>query len=124
MAYLIGQGGKVSVGATDFDVTDWSLNVSNEAQDTTTTGSNGWMENIAGISKIEGSVKCFYDAAAIPTDDVTPGAAVTLKLYVGSTAKFFTFSAIVTKIGIEHAAKSVVPFSFDFIGSGAITYPS
>lgn len=128
MAYLVGQGGKVTVGTTDYDVESWSVNVSNEAQDITTTGSNGWMENLAGINKIEASVKAFWDAADKPTDvgglNIRPGVSAAVKLYVGNSTKFFSFEALITKINVEHAAKSVVPFSFDCVGTGALTYPS
>lgn len=125
--YINGQSGKVSVGATDIDVESWQANAQAEALDTTTTGSNGWEENITGIKSIEGSFKTFWDTAAVPTaatPGLTPGASATLKLYVGNSNKFLTGTGRITKVTPENPAKGVVGFSVDFKGTGSWTFPS
>lgn len=125
--YVSGQGGCITFNSTTLPVESWTLNINAEALDVTTCDSSGWNENILGIKGAEGSAKAYWDSAAMPVVSplsMTAGARATLVLKIGNTAKQFSFTAQITQVSVESAAKGVVAFNVNFVGSGAVTYPS
>jgi predicted secreted protein len=124
--YVNGFGGSISMQTTTLDVDTWSLNVTGEALDTTNTGDVGWETNILGAKAFEGSVKTYWDSAAVPTGaaDFTAGKRATLNLPVSATGKTYTGTAQITSVAIENPTKGVVTFQFNFKGSGVLTYAS
>jgi hypothetical protein len=122
--YVNGFGGSVTFGSATLDVESWSLKVNADAVDTTNTGDAGWDSNILGSKNWEGSGKTFFDSAAVPTGTAgfTAGARATGTFPIGSTGKSYTGSIQLTSIGFDNPAKSVVGFTFDFKGTGPLTY--
>jgi predicted secreted protein len=102
------------------------LNVTGEAVDTTNTGDAGWESNILGAKAFEGSCKTFWDSAASPTGapGFVAGARGTITLSVGGSGKSYTGTVQITQITVENPVKGAVAFSFNFKGSGALTYAS
>lgn len=124
--YLNGFGGTFVLGANTLDVDTWTLNAEGEALDTTNTGDAGWMSNILGAKSWDGSLKTFWDSAAVPTGAAgfTAGARGTVTLNVGGSGKSYSGTIQITKITVENPTKGVVAFNLDFKGSGALTYAS
>lgn len=126
--YINGFGGTITFGGTpaSLPVESWTLNINAEAIDTTNTADAGWESNILGCKSWDGSLKTFWDTAAVPTGAAgfTPGNRATITLPVGSSGKSYTGTCQLTKIGTENPVKGVVGFSIDFKGSGALTYPT
>lgn len=122
--YISGFGGSVTFNSTTLDVESWSAAVSAEALDTTNTGDAGWESNITGVKKLEGSFKTFWDSATDPYVTFTAGASSTMTLPFGNSGKSFSFTARLTKVSSENAAKGVCTFECDFISNGAVTMPT
>ena len=123
---LSGVLGKVVAGATDMDVSGWTLDPEVETFDSTTTADAGWESTTAAAKKISGSFDCFYNTAKKPTGSVaglTPGNTVTLRLDA-TTGESFTGSALITKLSIKSKAKESITVTASFKNVGAWTYPS
>ncbi len=125
-SYINGFGGSILFASANLDVESWSLNVSGESVDTTNTGDGGWESNILGAKAFEGSCKTFWDSAAVPTGAAgfVAGARATIALSVGGSGKTYTGSVQITQLTVENPTKGVVAFSFNFKGSGSLTFAS
>lgn len=64
MAKRTGMGGVVTVATVEYPVGEWAVTATNDVQDTTDTGSDGWMDNCEGVSSAECSFKAFWGSAA------------------------------------------------------------
>src|SRR6266545_4097308 len=85
MAKLIGMGGSITVGAAAYPVSEWSINVSDDVQDVTDTGSAGWTSRIAGVKSAELSFRAFWgSAAATLSTTFAIGTSVSVSLALGS----------------------------------------
>jgi predicted secreted protein len=124
--YVNGFGGNAQFAAFVLVVESWSLNISTEALDVTTTGSAGWEQNIAGTSNAEGSCKTFFDTTSSPTGaaGLIPGTAGTLTLNIGSSGKAFVLPVRITQVGTENPTKGVVTFNLSFKSNGVVTFAS
>jgi len=119
-----GQGGQVNFGGTNFCVSNWNADADVDVLDTTTVCSAGWQENINGIKKVEGTLEIPWDSSASPTVQMVPGALASIVLTIGATAKSFTGSARISKIGVKNEAKGVVTFSASFVSTGPWVFPT
>lgn len=120
-----GFNGVVLVGSYSLDVTEWTADFEVEILDTTNTGDGGWQSNINGCKKASGTVKTFYDAAAIPTGasgaNVQNGTSVTLTLTEGDTSKTNVVPARIGKVTLGNPVKGVLPFEFSYESNGVCT---
>lgn len=126
--YINGFSGTVLCGAHSLDVTEWNCDVEVEILDTTNTGDLGWQSNINGCKKATGTVKTFWDTAAVPTGaanaNIQNGTTVTLTLNIGASARTIIVPARVGKITVNNPVKGVVPFEFTFESTGVVTLPT
>lgn len=128
-----GVGGHLVSGATSFAVLDWSFTTTNRVAEVTNAGSGGYAEFIATVVEGSGTANCLWDSTNIP-DAGTAGLLdpnriggtdlVVLKLYVGNSSKFYTFSAVIESLQVtSNAQNDAVKFSVNFKSSGTITGP-
>ena len=99
-----GVGGHLVSGVTSFSVLDWSFTTTNRVAEVTNAGSGGYAEFIATVVEGSGTANCLWDSTNIPDvgtagllDPTRIGGTdlVVLKLYVGNSSKFYTFSAVI-----------------------------
>jgi hypothetical protein len=123
-----GFSGNVLVGAYSLAVTEWNCDFEVEILDTTTTGDSGWQTNINGCKKATGTVKTFFDTAAVPTGATGPnlqnGTSVTLTLKIADTTSVCIVPARIGKVSIGNPVKGVVSFEFPFESNGVCTLPT
>ena len=157
LQHLIGSGGNVTV--TDFavtadfpavtlpsgvtlpliqPVTEWSVSIANDTQETTDTGTGGWATFIAGINSWEGSATFFWDAAVTTLTAAavfSPGRPISLGLKLGKYkitlptgddaptfgASGYTLAgdALVSSFAIKNNVKGAVEITVGFKGVGA-----
>jgi hypothetical protein len=124
MAYE-GWRGKVYSGATDMDVSEWSLDEEITELDVTTTAGLGFEQTIAGASKISGKFTIFYTTEKNPYSApiaLTPGLKPVLKLYVSDT-EFFQGTALITKASPKSGVKDPISVEVSFRNDGVWTHP-
>jgi hypothetical protein len=126
--FINGFSGTVLCAAYALDITEWSCDVEVEILDTTNTGDLGWQTNINGCKKATGSVKTFWDTAAVPTGaanaNIQNGTSVTLTLNIGNSGRSIIVPARVGKITVSNPVKGVVPFEFTYESTGVCTLPT
>ncbi len=130
MAFYSGSSGKVTVGSTDLNVQQWSIEPTADLDETTHSGSGGYFAAVVAKKKLTGSVQMQWDAAANPTTNppnLNAGETVALKLYQHSTASAYwnIASAIITSTPIVTKPKEgpVVTFEFRFTAISTWTAP-
>jgi predicted secreted protein len=125
MAKLIGMGGSITVGSGTFPVSEWSLNVSNDSQDVTDTGSNGWVATLAGVNSAELSFRAWWGSGpSVLSTAFAIGTSVTASLAIGSGSEAITGNFIVSGFTFTNNAKSTVEFQVTAKSNGAITFPT
>lgn len=131
-----GIGGKLTSGAIDFAVLDWSFTTTNRLAEVTHSGSAGYAEYITTVTEGSGSANCVWDSTNIP-DSGTPGPlepfrginggsdTVALKLYCGNSTKYYSFNAVIESLAVtSNATGDAVKFSVNFKATGTITPPT
>lgn len=127
MATLIGYAGKVMVAsATAAELSNWKMDLSADMADVTVFSTTGWKSSLAGLKEWSGSAEGNFDMSDTTgqlalQNALLNGTSVALKLYVDST-HYYAGTAYVKKVAPEAAVDDVVKISFDFQGSGALTY--
>lgn len=127
MATLIGYAGKVVISAaTVAELSNWKMDLSADMADVTAFSTTGWKSNIPGLKEWSGSAEGNFDMSDTNgqlalQNALLNGTSVALKLYVDAT-HYYSGTAYVKKIAPEAAVDDVVKVSFDFQGSGALTY--
>lgn len=125
MAKLIGMGGSVTVGSAVYPVSEWSLNVSNDVQDVTDTGSAGWVASLEGVSSAELSFKAWWGSGpAVLSTTFGIGTTVSASLAIGSGSEAITGSYVISGFTITNNAKTAVEFQCTAKSNGAITFPA
>lgn len=130
MTNLSGKIGKVTVGATNMDVTQWQCTPSSDNPETTNSGTAGFYTEVMGISKCEGSFECNWDTDKVPfasPPNLNPGQVVALKLYIGDPAsnKYVDIpTARIASVPIVSEVKGAVKFTCNFVSNGAFTLPT
>ncbi|MCL5045570.1 MAG: phage tail protein [Actinobacteria bacterium] len=126
---IAGKGGAVYIGANKVaEIGNWSLDLEGETLETTSFDSAGWKEFIAGLKGWSGSAEGNWKVDADATgqkalqDALLNGTTVSLELRVNATPNKYSGSALVTKVGVEAGVDDKVSVSFDFQGTGALTY--
>lgn len=121
-----GIGGKITAASLDFAVADWQFTKTNRLIETTHSGTAGWATFQSGVTEASGTANCMWDSTQVPDNsglDPAGGAAIVLKLYVGDSTKFYTFSAVIESIAVTSAIGDAVKFSVGFKASGVVTDP-
>lgn len=122
MAKLIGMGGSVEVSSATYPVGEWSANVTNDVQDVTDTGSNGWVARLAGVSSCEVTFRAFWGSATGSLAAAfSPGTVVALTLNIGTSGIAVTGSFVVSSATITNGAKTPVEFQCTAQSNGEVT---
>lgn len=127
---IAGKSGSLYVGAIPSkvaEITNWSLDLEADNIDITNLDSSGWKEFLAGLKEWSGSAegnfkftdttgqKAIYDAWAA-------GTSLAAEFRLGATAPKFSGTIFVSSVGIEDPLEDKITVSFDFQGSGVLTY--
>lgn len=122
MAKLTGMGGNITVSATAYPVSNWSINVTNDVQEVTDTGSAGWAAFLAAVSGAELTFTAFHGAAGTAyATTFAQGATVAASLAIGSGGSTVGGSFIVSSYTITNDAKTPVEFQCTAKLTGALT---
>lgn len=127
---IAGKSGSLYVGATPAKVAEisgWSLDLGGDNIDTTNLDSSGWKEFLAGLKEWSGSAEGnfkFTDTTGQKAifDAWTNGTSLTAEFRLGATSPKFSGTIYVNGISIEDPVDDKITVSFDFQGSGALTY--
>lgn len=121
MAVINGQGGSVSFGAGsqyDQNVTGFTLNIVEEALETTVFGASARTFKSSGVQSWSGTYTCYLDDTTAISGTGTAAATLTLTATSGRT---YAGSAIVTQIGVSQTFDGIPTAAFSFQGTGALT---
>ena len=130
MAAITGKNGTVKTGnatfgsATEFKVTEWSMNITGGALDVTDSGSGDWREKVAG--KRKAATGSFTAIHKTDTTDLTVNAQVEAHLVEDDTSSdeiYWSGAVIITDMGISVPieGEDVVKTSYSFEAVGAMT---
>ena len=124
---IAGKSGKLGIGAnTVVDISSWSMELGVDALDVTALGDD-WKKFLAGLKEWSASAEGFY---SVHTDTLGQKALqdaylnsteVSLRLFVNPT-KFYSGSAFISGLSVEDPVDDTVSISFEFQGTGALTY--
>lgn len=124
---IAGKGGKLGLGAAVVsDISSWSLDLGLDTLDVTSFGDE-WKKFISGLKEWSASAEGFFsihtdtDGQKALQDAFLAGTEVTLKLNVNNT-NFYSGSAYITGLSVEDPVDDTVSVSFEFQGTGALTY--
>ena len=125
MAKYMGNDGAVLVGTVQVaEVSKFTVNESAVISSDVACGDT-WAEAAAGSKKWSGSVEFFYDFTAAGQVALTPGTAITLKLYptgANRDEQAIIGSAEIENLTLADVTKDVfVSGNFSFIGAGSMT---
>ena len=130
MTFLSGKFGKVKIGSTDLNVTEWECTPDCDVLETTHSGSSGHDTNLDGVDRCNGSFKANYDSDAPPIGAppaLIPGTLVAAKLYVGNPAdnKYVDLPSVrIKSLPITSVVKGLVSYTCQFESNGAFTLPT
>jgi hypothetical protein len=120
--YVNGFGGAWEFDDQSYDITVWNLNITAAAEDTTNSGDEGWESNILGAKAFDGSAKMCLEGSQIVAIEVGDRATATFNVSNGAGSYAGTIQ--ITKIGPENVVKGVCTITYDFKGSGPLTFTS
>ena len=122
MGLYTGSGGKVTLGATDLDAIDWTLETSIQLADKTELGST-WKSYVTGIKDWSATVNAIQKTETDPLTNWAQSAA-SLKLYIDDTY-YFEGDGICTSATVTETTEDTVKITFNFVCSdqlAAITF--
>lgn len=124
---IAGKSGKLGLGAnTIVNISSWSLELGADTLDVTALGDD-WKKFIAGLREWSASAEGFY---SVHTDTAGQralqnaylnSAEVALRLFVNAT-NFYSGNAHISGLSVEDPVDDTVSISFEFQGTGALTY--
>lgn len=136
MSVLNGSGGSIIINTIDeptvLCVTDWSIEISDDLIDVTTSCSAldsdliNWVDRIAGFASATVTVNTVYDAATLYWEDplnIVAGLFVTCTLNIGRSGKFFVVPGLFKSVGVKDVVKESIKVMFTIDSSGQVTYP-
>lgn len=124
--FIHGYKGKFLIGATDFQVTEFSVDWEIEAEAITHTGAGGAQVMLDGVEKISGSVTFVYDLNAKPTiapQQLKPRSVATIHFKPDGVDNF-SADFLCSKFSFKSGPKAgVVYVTVTVESTSAITYP-
>lgn len=124
---MAGNSGSVYIGANKVaEIGTWKLDVDSDLIDVTSFDSGGWKESIQGLKSWSGSLEGNWNMSDTNgqkalQDALLGGTTVSLELRVNGTNKY-SGTAFIGKMSVEAPVDGKSTVSFDFTGSGALTY--
>ncbi len=123
MSKYSGKDGTVEVGATEYDVTSWEADETQEEVETTDTGSSGRIETLADHSDLKGSFELFYNTSARPVSLKVGTTLTTLALNAdGSEEVLSIATARVTGLNVVSRIKGGIVVRVSWRQTGAWTW--
>lgn len=118
MAHLAGNAGNVLAAATATGIKSWSLDYTAITAETTDFADAGVKSFVFCGSEWSGSFEGYKDGAPLALSTVP----ITVQLKESATAgQIWTGSALITGIHDSVSFDGAVTYSYDFLGSGALT---
>lgn len=124
---LAGKGGSVKIGTNVVaEIKSWSLDIGADNLDKTALG-DAWKSFIQGLKEwsatAEGNwvINTDTNGQKAIQDAYLAGNTVTLNLYVNAT-NYYSGTALISGISVETGVEDLVTVSFEFQGSGALSY--
>ena len=127
--FISGSSGSVTVDATTVNVEEWNCSDTTNEEETTHSGSGGFMEGIPTIRSATGSFKGSWDTtndifgdppALLPSTFVT-----NLKLNLTSGGSFYLFPrAFIQTVDITTNARGKIDWTCTFRSDGTFTRPA
>ena len=119
MAFYAGKLASLTIGAAAQPMTDWTLDVKEEAIDTTNFTSGGFQESVGGIDAADITCTGPYDG----TSGVTMGTVVSFVLATGGAVPgpSFTVPARVTSVNVSTSVRGVATVSITAQSTGTFT---
>ena len=124
---IAGKGGKLGLGAAVVvDISSWSLELGTDTLDVTAFGDD-WKKFIAGLKEWSASAEGFFSVHTDATgqkalqDAFLASTEVSIKLNVNNT-NYYSGNAYISGLSVEDPVDDTVSISFEFQGTGALTY--
>jgi hypothetical protein len=117
MAFFAGKSATMTVGASAQPMTDWTLDIKEEAIDVTNFTSSGYQESVGGINAADITCTGPYDG----TSGVTMGTAASFILATGGGGTSFTVPARVTSVNVATSVRGVATISITAQSTGTFT---
>lgn len=127
---IAGKSGKLALGASDpktvVGIKNWSLDLSLDTLETTALGDD-WKKYISGLKEWTASADGDFDVSNTGSgqedlqEAYLSGAEVDVAFFVDATHSY-TGKAIITSLSIEDPVDDLVSASFEFTGSGALSF--
>lgn len=124
---IAGKGGKLGLGAAVvLDISSWSLELGTDTLDVTAFGDD-WKKFIAGLKEWSASAEGFFSVHTDATgqkalqDAFLAGTEVAIKLNVNNT-NYYSGNVYISGLSVEDPVDDTVSISFEFQGTGALTY--
>ena len=131
MAKIDGNKFRIKMGGVTLAATnDVDFTLTKDVQETTTQDSAGWKERhpTAGVREITGSFKGMYDpSGSLAVDDITDmilnnEGLITMDVgEIDAGGIYWSFSGLVTSIGVSGSNDKIPTFSGNFVSSGVVT---
>lgn len=124
---IAGKSGKLNISANVVsNISNWSLDLGLDTLDITALGDE-WKKFIAGLKEWSASAEGSYSIHT-DTDGQTAlqnaylnGTEVELRLFVNAT-NYYSGNAFISSLSVEDPVDDKVSVSFEFQGTGALTY--
>ena len=127
-AFLAGKNGNVTVDGTNVNIEEWDVTDTSNEEETTHSGSNGFMEGIPTILSATGSFKGTWDANANPYDDppaLVPGTFLTnLVLNFDGSASWSFPKAFVQNAQVTNNVRGKIEWVVNFRSDGTFSRPT
>jgi hypothetical protein len=117
MPFYAGKTASLTVGASAQPMTDWTLDVKEEAIDTTNFTSGGYQESDGGIRGADITCTGPYDG----TSGVTMGTTASFVMATGGGGPSFTVTARVTSVNVSTNVRGVATVSITAQSTGSFT---
>jgi len=117
MAFYAGKLATCTIGASAQPMTDWTLDVKEEAIDVTNFTSGGYQESVGGINAADITCTGPYDG----TSGVTMGTPASFVLTTGGGGPSFTVTARVTSVNTSTNVRGVATVSITAQSTGTFS---
>ena len=125
--FLAGKNGNVTVNANNVNIEEWNVSDTTSEEETTHSGSGGFMEGIAAIRSASGSFKGTWDANATPFDSppaLLPSTFVdNLILNFNGTKKWTFPKAFIQTVDVTNNVRGKIEWTCTFRSDGTFTRP-
>lgn len=121
-----GSRGKVEIGSVALPITGWSFDPKSEMHEVSNTNSSDWEEFIAGFKGATCSFTANWNMDLHATSgppNLTPGSTIVCEFFLGDSAKFIGFTAIVEGLPVVSAIKDTLKYTCNARVTGAVTWP-